>query len=173
MTKKVVIIGGGFAGSTIAKILSQNKSLDITLIDTKEYFEHTPSVLREVVSYKESATLEGNGGGGNGITSAVTLPHSSYLSGKLVIGEVVEVSDKCVLVRSPNRRSSSLSLRSPPTSPVTSTRTASPRLDVPKQPITQEEDDQLIEFDYLAISTLSCLNEKLNVYIDVLLYMHW
>jgi NADH dehydrogenase FAD-containing subunit len=152
MAKRVVIIGGGFAGSTIAKLLSQNKSLDITLIDTKEYFEHTPSVLREVVAYKEGANPEANGAG-SGITSSFTLPHSSYLSGKLVIGEVVEVSEKCVHVRSLSRRSSSLSLRSPPTSPASLNRTNTPNAAIPKVPLTKEEEDQLVEYDYLAICT--------------------
>jgi len=45
--KKVVIIGGGFAGSTIAKTMENG--FDVTLIDSKDYFEYTPSVLRTIV----------------------------------------------------------------------------------------------------------------------------
>jgi len=42
--KQVVIVGGGFAGAKIAKAL-QSK-FDVTLIDNKDYFEYTPSILR-------------------------------------------------------------------------------------------------------------------------------
>ena len=45
--KKVVVIGGGFAGSKIAKSLE--KDFEVTLIDTKDYFEYTPAVLRAIV----------------------------------------------------------------------------------------------------------------------------
>lgn len=39
---KVVIVGGGFCGSYCAKKLE--KIFDVTLIDSKEYFEFTPSI---------------------------------------------------------------------------------------------------------------------------------
>ncbi len=45
--KKLVIIGGGFAGAYIARKLE--RFFDVTLIDTKSYFEFTPSVLRTLV----------------------------------------------------------------------------------------------------------------------------
>ena len=45
--KSVVVIGGGFAGSTIAKKL-QNR-FDVTLVDNKSYFEFTPGILRTIV----------------------------------------------------------------------------------------------------------------------------
>ena len=41
--KKVVVIGGGFAGSYTAKNLE--KDFEVTLVDTKDYFEYKPSVL--------------------------------------------------------------------------------------------------------------------------------
>jgi len=43
----VVIIGGGFAGSEVAKSLE--RLMKVHLIDTKEFFEFTPSVLRTIV----------------------------------------------------------------------------------------------------------------------------
>ncbi len=46
--KKVVIVGGGFTGALTAKKLE--KSFDVTLIDTKDYFEFTPGILRTIVS---------------------------------------------------------------------------------------------------------------------------
>ncbi len=45
--KKVVVIGGGFAGSYIARELE--KDFDVTLIDSKDYFEFTPGILRTIV----------------------------------------------------------------------------------------------------------------------------
>jgi len=45
--KKVVILGGGFAGSIIAKQLE--KEFDTILIDTKPYFEYTPGILRTII----------------------------------------------------------------------------------------------------------------------------
>lgn len=47
MQKRVVIIGGGFAGTYVARKLQNNYS--VTLIDSKDYFEFTPSVLRTIV----------------------------------------------------------------------------------------------------------------------------
>ena len=46
--KNVVIIGGGFAGSVCAKKLEQD--FKVTLVDTEDYFEFTPSILRLAVS---------------------------------------------------------------------------------------------------------------------------
>ena len=45
--KKVVVVGGGFAGAYVARNLE--RSFDVTLIDTKDYFEFTPSILRTLV----------------------------------------------------------------------------------------------------------------------------
>jgi len=45
--KKVVVVGGGFVGSRVSKAL-ENK-FDLTLVDTKDYFEFTPSILRTLV----------------------------------------------------------------------------------------------------------------------------
>lgn len=45
--KKVVIVGGGYAGINAAKKLEQD--FDVTLVDTKDYYEFTPSRLRTLV----------------------------------------------------------------------------------------------------------------------------
>ncbi len=45
--KRVIIIGGGFAGAEIAKNLEEK--FDVTLIDSKNYFEFTPGVLRTLI----------------------------------------------------------------------------------------------------------------------------
>ncbi|KAF2074220.1 hypothetical protein CYY_004466 [Polysphondylium violaceum] len=45
--KRVVIIGGGFSGSIVAQKLEND--YQVTLIDTKDFFEFTPSILRTIV----------------------------------------------------------------------------------------------------------------------------
>ncbi len=54
--KKIIIIGGGFAGANAAKILE--KRFDVTLIDTKDYFEFTPGVLRTIVEPEHLLKLQ-------------------------------------------------------------------------------------------------------------------
>lgn len=54
--KKIIIIGGGFAGAYCARTLE--KDFDVTLIDTKNYFEFTPSVLRTLVEPEHAAKIE-------------------------------------------------------------------------------------------------------------------
>ena len=80
----VVIIGGGFAGTEVAKQLEG--LLSVTLIDTKDYFEFTPSVLRAVVEPKKLKTIQ--------------VPHSSFLHKDITLlqGEVtkVETTDSSV-----------------------------------------------------------------------------
>lgn len=45
--KKIIVVGGGFCGARVAQKLQ--KSFDVTLIDTKGYFEYTPGILRTIV----------------------------------------------------------------------------------------------------------------------------
>lgn len=89
MTKRVVVLGGGFAGSFIAKQLIKHTDLfDLTLVDNKEFFEHTPAVTREIVSYAV------NDGNVEKEVPSTVLEHSTYLypKGKLIVGEVADVS---------------------------------------------------------------------------------
>lgn len=98
MAKRVVIVGGGFAGSYIAKQLSRHTdSVDVTLIDIKEYFEHIPAVFREVISY---ATDDGYYTNNLDESLPSTMvEHSSYISkNKIIVGEVVEASVRDVTV---------------------------------------------------------------------------
>ncbi len=75
--KRVVIIGGGFAGTYAAKKLEKN--FDVTLIDTKEYFEYTPGILRVIVNPKHIKKLQ--------------VLHSHYLKrASIIVGKVNEVS---------------------------------------------------------------------------------
>lgn len=89
--KKVVIIGGGFAGSTVAKSLEKDKRFSVTLIDTKEYFEFTPGVLRTLVEPRHVKKLE--------------VKHSHYLQkAKIVIGKVISISENEVMLLSGRKR---------------------------------------------------------------------
>ena len=45
--KKVVVIGGGFAG--MQAVFDLSKTCDVTLVDTKAYFEYTPGALSAMV----------------------------------------------------------------------------------------------------------------------------
>ena len=81
--KRLIIIGGGFAGAYIAKKLQ--KKFATTLIDTKDYFEFTPSVLRTLVEPEHAAKIQ--------------ICHKSYLTNATVIaGRVTLIREKEVLV---------------------------------------------------------------------------
>ncbi len=45
--QRVVVIGGGFAGVAVSRTLRAR--FDVTLVDTKDYFEFTPGILRSLV----------------------------------------------------------------------------------------------------------------------------
>lgn len=84
--KKVVIIGGGFAGAAAAKELERCPNIRTILIDTKDYFEFTPSVLRTIVEPEHM--------------KAINSRHSNYLKKtKIIVGNVTSVSKKDVTVR--------------------------------------------------------------------------
>jgi apoptosis-inducing factor 2 len=82
--KRVVVIGGGFVGSHVAKSLEQE--FHVTLIDTKDYFEFTPSVLRTIVE--------------PGHMKKVQVLHSHYLKkATLIREEVKKITDTDVLLK--------------------------------------------------------------------------
>ncbi len=82
--KKVVIIGGGFAGSTAA-IELQNEC-DVTLIDTEDFFEYTPSILRTIVEPD--------------YYNKINSKHSSYLSNaRIIVGHVKSLNENFVTLR--------------------------------------------------------------------------
>lgn len=81
--KKIVIIGGGFTGSYSAKRLQND--FDITLIDKKEYFEFTPSILKVIVNPKFFKNIQ--------------ICHRQYLDkGRFICGEVSEVGKDYIIV---------------------------------------------------------------------------
>ncbi|HLD71959.1 MAG TPA: FAD-dependent oxidoreductase [Candidatus Nanoarchaeia archaeon] len=72
--KKLIIIGGGFSGAYLAKEL-QDK-FDLTLIDSKEYFEFTPSVLKALIRPK--------------LIPKIQVQHQNYLKKARLIFEPVQ-----------------------------------------------------------------------------------
>ncbi len=75
--KNVLIIGGGFAGAYCAKKLERD--FEVTLIDTKDYFEFTPSVLRTIVEPEH--------------LSKIQVLHTTYLHRSSILqGEVTSVT---------------------------------------------------------------------------------
>src|SRR3989338_3859026 len=83
MKKRVVIVGGGFAGSTIARKLEND--LDVTLIDAKDYFEFTPSVLRTIVEPQH--------------INKIQQLHKNYLNKTVIVnGNAREINKKYAMV---------------------------------------------------------------------------
>lgn len=79
--KKLIIIGGSFSGAYLAKKL-QNK-FDLTLIDSKEYFEFTPSVLKALVQPK--------------LIPKIQVQHQNYLKkARLIFDPVHKISQNKV-----------------------------------------------------------------------------
>ena len=79
--KRIVIIGGGFAGSTAAKMLE--REFTVTLIDTKNYFEFTPGILRTVL---EPAHMR-----------KIQSLHTHYLHKATIITDTVTTVDEKVV----------------------------------------------------------------------------
>ena len=81
MPKKVVIIGGGFAGVNLAKKLAGNESFDITLVDKNNYNFFPPLLYQVATGYLE--------------TSNITYPFRKLFRGKknfmFRLGELEEV----------------------------------------------------------------------------------
>ena len=82
--KRVVIIGGGFAGACAAEQLE--KDFKVTLIDAKDYFEFTPSILRTIVEPEHIKKIQ--------------VLHSHYLKrAKVLMGCVKDVRAKEVILK--------------------------------------------------------------------------
>ena len=83
--KRVVIIGGGFAGANAARVL--DGKCDLTLIDCEDFFEYTPGILRTLVEPQHYRRLH--------------VKHSEYLNNaQVVVGHVKAIDkNKVVLVK--------------------------------------------------------------------------
>jgi NADH dehydrogenase FAD-containing subunit len=75
--KSVVIIGGGFAGTTAAKMLERDFA--VTLIDVKNYFEFTPGILRTVLEPSHMRNIQSL--------------HSHYLHRTKIVTDTVVAAD--------------------------------------------------------------------------------
>lgn len=81
--KRLVVIGGGFAGVTIARAL--RKEFMVTLIDSKPFFEFTPGILRTLVEPHHMHTIQ--------------RPYRSFLKGVYVVqGCVTQITADAVYV---------------------------------------------------------------------------
>ncbi|HLC31977.1 MAG TPA: FAD-dependent oxidoreductase [Candidatus Nanoarchaeia archaeon] len=81
--KKVVVIGGGFAGSYCARRLERD--FEVTLVDSEDYFEFIPGVPRTIVEPEH--------------LGAIQRLHIDYLLyARVVRGGVTNVSEKEVMV---------------------------------------------------------------------------
>ena len=75
--EKVVIIGGGFTGAKCAKRLENDFS--VTLIDTKDYYEFTPGILRTIINPNH--------------TRHIQILHKDYLKKtNIIVNEVKSIS---------------------------------------------------------------------------------
>ncbi|MEM3154837.1 MAG: FAD-dependent oxidoreductase [Candidatus Woesearchaeota archaeon] len=68
---KVVILGGGFCGALVAKILDKRKDAEVILIDKKDYFEFTPSIHKVIFNA--------------GYFRKITVPFSHFLKNTRII----------------------------------------------------------------------------------------
>lgn len=88
--KKILIIGGGFAGSKIAKKLEKYKNFETILVDTKDYFEFTPSIIKLISNpsyYKK-----------------IQIFHKDYLKKtKIITGEVIELMRNKAIIHNGNK----------------------------------------------------------------------
>ncbi|CEP19547.1 hypothetical protein [Parasitella parasitica] len=84
--KKVVIIGGGFTGFTVASILDPMPRFHVTLVDVKDSFEYTPGMIKLLVRPEE--------------TSSLRVRHDAYVKqGRVVIGYADQIVDDATKVK--------------------------------------------------------------------------
>ncbi|WP_166424661.1 FAD-dependent oxidoreductase [Paraglaciecola sp. 20A4] len=82
-TKKIVIIGGGYAGCKLAKALDAVAS--VTLIDGKDCFVHAPAAIRAVAD--------------NTLLDQLIIPYSNFLQqGQFVEGWVEQINSDGVIL---------------------------------------------------------------------------
>ncbi|MEK6873625.1 MAG: FAD-dependent oxidoreductase [Nanoarchaeota archaeon] len=87
--KKLVVLGGGFAGAKIAKALEN--SFDLTLIDSKDYFEFTPGILKTIVNHQHFKKIQ--------------IPHKKYLKkARVITDKVKEITKKEVVLSKKNQK---------------------------------------------------------------------
>lgn len=86
--KKLIVIGGGFAGAHISKALE--KYFDVMLVDSKDYFEFTPGILRTIVEPEHIRKIQ--------------VLHTHYLKRTKVIVGCVKAINKNYIVLDDNKQ---------------------------------------------------------------------
>src|SRR3989344_3234719 len=87
--KKLIILGGGFAGAKIAKALEN--IYDVILIDSKDYFEFTPGILRSIVNHQHLKKIQ--------------IPHNKYLKkARVITDKVKEITKKEIILSKKNQK---------------------------------------------------------------------
>ncbi|KAI8086634.1 uncharacterized protein BX664DRAFT_336377 [Halteromyces radiatus] len=83
--KRVVIIGGGFVGFTVASILDPMSRFHVTLIDAKDSFEYTPGMIKMLVRPEDASSLR--------------VRHESYVkNGRVMIGIADRLENDATMV---------------------------------------------------------------------------
>ena len=57
MSKKIIIVGGGFAGLNLAKKLSNNRSFDVTVVDRNNYHFFPPLLYQVSTAFVEASNI--------------------------------------------------------------------------------------------------------------------
>ncbi|KAF7722196.1 hypothetical protein EC973_003550 [Apophysomyces ossiformis] len=84
--KRVVIIGGGFTGFTVASVLDPMPLFHVTLIDTKDSFEYTPGIVNMITNPEKSSSLR--------------VLHEEYVrNGRVIIGYADYINDDATSVQ--------------------------------------------------------------------------
>lgn len=78
-TTHTLIIGGGFAGATVAQTLEKS-GIATTLIDLKDYFEVTMAVLRNIADFEK-------------VQNTPRIRYTDFLTGNFVQGRISELSE--------------------------------------------------------------------------------
>ncbi|TXR53840.1 NAD(P)/FAD-dependent oxidoreductase [Reinekea thalattae] len=78
-TTHTLIIGGGFAGATVAQTLEKS-NIATTLIDRKDYFEVTMATLRNVADFEK-------------VQNSPRIHYSDFLTGAFIQGNVSELTE--------------------------------------------------------------------------------
>lgn len=68
-----MIIGGGFAGLRIAKKSISSSIFSTLLIDSKDYFEYTPSVPRAIIQPERSEAIS--------VAFSTVIPAQNFMRG--------------------------------------------------------------------------------------------
>ncbi|CDH51427.1 pyridine nucleotidedisulfide oxidoreductasedomain containing protein [Lichtheimia corymbifera JMRC:FSU:9682] len=85
---RVVIVGGGFTGFTVASILDRMPLFHVTLIDTKACFEYTPGIVKRIVHPEDNES------------DALRVRHDSYVrNGRVIIGYAEGICNNATSIR--------------------------------------------------------------------------